>query len=92
MDIDDLIEKYLDGSISPDERKELFSTLKKDKGLLKDFVIDVHLDNALDSYFNESDSSGEQSSPSIIELSDDDLRDIAAAGNPPETHPDSDNE
>lgn len=91
MDIDVLIEKYLDGSIAPDELETLFSVLKKDKKLLTDFVMDVHLDNALDFHF-KNNSIEFPSDANVIELSDEDLKDIAAAGNPPVEPQDTDDE
>lgn len=87
MNADGLIEKYLDGSISDKELAELRSLLKKDKAALKLLLDELRLSSELEEYFSPGgtlDVIGLLAKDIAGELSDDDLGNYAAAGDPEE--------
>ena len=85
MNAKGLIEKYVDGSISDAELFELRSLLKKDKAALKLLLAELRLSSELESYFSPG---GTVDVIKLLaenldgELSEDDLRNYAAAGHP----------
>jgi len=87
MNADGLIEKYLEGSISNSELAELRSLLKKDKTALKLLLDELRLSSELEEYFSPGgtvDVIGLLAKDIEGELSEDDLRNYAAAGHPVE--------
>lgn len=87
MNADGLIEKYLEGSISDSELAELRSLLKKDKAALKLFLDEMRLASELEGYFSPGgtvDVIDLLANEMDDELSDDDLDNYAAAGDPEE--------
>lgn len=79
----ELYEKYFDASLSKSEMAEFREELKKDDSLLREFLEDAHLENALSSFFEEEEGKKTINFPEDIydgEISEDDLKNINAAG------------
>lgn len=87
MNADGLIEKYLEGSISDKELAGLRSLLKKDKAALRLLLDELRLSSELEEYFSPGgtvDVIGLLANEMDDVLSDEDLGNYAAAGDPEE--------
>jgi len=82
MNADDLIQKYVTGTISVPELCELRTLLKNDKEVLRSLIDEVRLSEAIEKYFapdNSIDIMDLLSEELSGELSEDELREYAAA-------------
>jgi len=86
--MNELINKYLDESITEAELDELHNALSKDKELLRQFISEIQLSNAIEDFFDP------ERSVNITELlakelngalSEEELREYIAAGRKPLT-------
>ncbi len=89
MTAKELIQKYFDASLSGSEVKKLRVLLKNDGGLLKEFLFEAHMENAVEMCFEEENAEDAIKFPEEIydgELTEEDLRNVSAAGifTPPE--------
>ncbi|OGV56291.1 MAG: hypothetical protein A2017_11605 [Lentisphaerae bacterium GWF2_44_16] len=83
MGKNELIEKYFESSLAAHDVKDFRIALKKDPELLKEFLSEAHLENAIENYFASKDAENTIEFPKDCydgELTQDDLKNISAAG------------